>query len=71
MLTWGVAAPQTKVEANAAPSLWWHDENQNNLVKVKCSCQMFMRMNIFVHAHEHFLRVFCFSFLDSVLDSKF
>jgi hypothetical protein len=30
VLTWGVAAPQTMVEADAAPSLWWHDENQNN-----------------------------------------
>ena len=30
MLTWGVAAPQTMVEADAAPSPWWHDENQNN-----------------------------------------
>ena len=30
VLTWGVAAPQTMVEADAAPLLWWHDENQNN-----------------------------------------
>jgi len=30
VLTWGIAAPQTMVEAVAAPSPWWHDEYQNN-----------------------------------------
>jgi hypothetical protein len=28
VLTWGVAAPQTMVEADAAPSLWWHVETK-------------------------------------------
>jgi len=30
VLTWGVAAPQTMVEAAAAPSPWWHYEFQDN-----------------------------------------
>ena len=28
VLTWGVAAPQTIVEADAAPSPWWHVETK-------------------------------------------
>jgi len=30
MLTWGIAAPHAMVGADAAPTPWWHDENQNN-----------------------------------------